>query len=61
MKKNKLKSIVKNSLISVLYVVIVMTFLMFINASFDDSFDEYGMYKSDRDYIVKLKEMKNNE
>lgn len=61
MKKNKLKSIVKNSLISVLYVVIVISFLIFINASFDDSLDEYGYYQSDRDYIIKLEENKLND
>lgn len=52
---------VKNILIGLLYVVIVMMFLMFINASFDDSFDEYGMYQSDRDYIIKLEENKLND
>ncbi len=52
---------IKNILIGLLYVIIVISFLMFINASFDDSFDEYGMYQSDRDYIAKLEEMKNNE
>lgn len=52
---------IKNILIGLLYVIIVMTFLMFINASFDDSFDEYGYYQSDRDYIVKLEENKLND
>lgn len=53
--------IIKNSLISVLYVVIVMVFLMFINAPFDDSLDEYGYYQSDRDYITQLEENKLND
>ena len=53
--------IIKNFLISVLYVVIVMVFLMFINASFDDSLDDYGYYQIDRDYITKLEEDKLND
>lgn len=61
MNKDKVKSIIKNTLISILYVVIVITFLLFINASFDDSFDEYGYYKSDRDYLIKLEENKLND
>ena len=61
MNKDKVKSIIKNTLISVLYVVIVITFLIFINATFDDSFDEYGYYQNDRDYISKLEENKLND
>ena len=57
----KMDTKIKNTLIGLLYVIIIMMFLMFINASFDDSFDEYGYYQSDRDYITKLEEMKNNE
>lgn len=53
--------IIKNSLIIVFYVVIVMAFLIIIDASFDDSLDEYGYYQSDRDYIVKLEENKLND
>ena len=53
--------IIRNTLISVLYVVIIITFLMFINATFDDSLDEYGYYQSDRDYITKLEEKKLND
>lgn len=53
--------IIRNSLISVFYVVIVMAFLICIDASFDDSLDEYGYYQSDRDYIVKLEENKLND
>ena len=61
MKNNKLKSIIKNSLISVLYVVIVISFLIFINATFDESLDEYGYYQSDRDYIIQLDGNKLND
>lgn len=52
---------IKNILIGLLYVIIVITFLMFINASFDDSFDEYGMYESDRVYLSKLEGEKLND
>lgn len=61
MNKDKVKSLIKNTLISIFYVVIVIALLMFINASFDDSFDEYGYYQSDRDYIAKLEENKLND
>ena len=54
-------NIIKNILIVLFYVVTVMAFLIFINASFDNSIDEYGYYQSDRDYITKLEEKKLND
>lgn len=53
-------NIIKNILIVLFYVATVMTFLIFINASIDNSIDEYGYYKSDRDYLTKLEENKLN-
>lgn len=57
----KIDTKIKNALIGLLYVIIVITFLLFINASFDSSFDEYGYYQSDRDYLMKLEENKLND
>ena len=54
-------NIIKNILIVLFYVITVMAFLIFINASFDNSIDEYGYYKSDRDYLTKLEEKKLND
>lgn len=57
----KIDTKIKNALIGLLYVIIIMMFLLFINASFDNSIDEYGYYKSDRDYLIKLEENKLND
>ena len=57
----KIDTKIKNALIGLLYVIIVITFLIFINATFDDSLDEYGYYQSDRDYLTKLEENKLND
>lgn len=57
----KIDTKIKNALIGLLYVIIIMMFLLFINGSFDNSIDEYGYYKSDRDYLTKLEENKLND
>ena len=57
----KIGTKIKGALIGLLYAIIVITFLLFINASFDNSIDEYGYYQSDRDYLTKLEENRLND
>lgn len=57
----KIDTKTKNTLIGLLYVIIIIIFLLFIYISIDNSIDEYGCYQSDRDYLTKLEENKLND